>query len=282
MNGDSKNIETKCPHCKGRIEFNVRETISSTPITVRADGSQGRTELSILCVTKGEERIFPYLQRMHRHACILGAEFIVALDMTYADLSQFTYLQTLSPVIMLVHSKGYLESVLDTALKGTKGQWILRLDDDEEMSYAMVRWLQTRQYLTHDVWRFPTAALWPNPRHFITTPPLWPDAHLRLVTWDYAKWDDKIHAASPVRGKMAPVSILHHKYLLKSYQERREIARNYDKIRLGAGTGVHKPFTLPEECLEEITVAPVGKGYVPSAGNLVGEGKRLSMKNRHL
>jgi len=282
MSGDKNTVVAKCPHCKGRVEFELREAFTAVPRTILADGSHGRVELSIICVTKGEKRIYPYLEKMHRHASILGAEFIIALDMTFANLNDFTYLQKLSPVIMLVHSKGYIESVLDTALKGTKGQWTLRLDDDEEMSYAMVRWLLARQFLTSDAWQFPSAALWPNPRYFITTPPLWPDAHLRLVTWDDTEWKDEVHAGASISSKMAPVSILHHKYLLKSYHERKVIARNYDKIKLGAGTGVHKPFTLPEECLDEITVAPIGNGYVPSAGNLVGEGKRLSLKNRHL
>ena len=46
--------------------------------------------------------------------------------------------------------------------------------------------------------------------------------------------------------------ILHTKFLLKDYEERKAIAENYDSVRAEAGTGkVYLPFSLPEDSFQE-------------------------------
>jgi hypothetical protein len=285
MNGNSlfkSKILTKCPHCRGKITFEVKEAIEAIPLTLKPDGSIGRAELSIVCVTRAEDKVISFLKLMCKHAEYLDAEFVLCLDISRDNLDRYPIIQNLAPVITVLESKGYVESILETAFSATKGNWILRLDDDEEISYGMLKWLKARKYLEHDVWMIPTAALWPNENMFITSPPLWPDQHMRLFTWDKATWPDHIHAGAPEMGPMAPVAIKHHKYLISSYKDRLTKARNYDIIKPGAGTGAHLAFTLPEQYFDEISVAPLGMGYFPQPGNMVGEGKRISLKGKCL
>lgn len=261
------------------MDFELRETAQSMPITTLADGSRGVAWLSIVCITEGMEKVLPLLMKMQKTAAVLGAEFLLCVDIK-DGLAAYERIQHVSPLIMAVKSEGYLESVLNVALEAARGAWILRLDDDEEMSYALFRWLVARKYLLAERWLIPTAALWGDTGHFITSSPLWPDIHLRLTTWDFPRWNTELHAASPKMGRLAPVCILHHKYLLNSYEERRRKAQQYDSIKEDGGTGKHLPFTLPEDAYNEVTILPVEKGYFAEPMKFVGFGKTLTLKRR--
>jgi hypothetical protein len=55
-----------------------------------------------------------------------------------------------------------------------------------------------------------------------------------------------IHCGSPHGGgDVAPVVIEHHKFLVKSLDERLRLARHYDTVG-GGGTGWNFPFNVPE------------------------------------
>jgi hypothetical protein len=85
----------------------------------------------------------------------------------------------------------------------------------------------------------------------ITTPPLWPDHQTRLSTREKSFGRNHIHCGSPFGGgELAPYPILHHKFVIKSLEERQEIVRRYDEIQPGAGGGFWQ-FSVPERIEEQ-------------------------------
>lgn len=211
--------------------------------------------LSILYITKCEPHAKEFIEDGIRLAHILGAEIVLACD---ADSAPWMFDNT-----FLVKSDGYLESVLDEAVSHCNGDYILRLDDDELASPAMIEWLRSDKYKESDSWQFPRMHLYSDRDHYITNPPLWTDPQTRLSIKEKSGSRTEIHVGSPWPGKTAPVAIEHHKFLVKLYAERQEIAKNYERIRPGAGlSDTFKPFSLPEDCFSEIKLAQVGDGSV--------------------
>jgi hypothetical protein len=146
-----------------------------------------------------------------------------------------------------VQSKGYLESVLDEAVDFCSRDYVLRLDDDEGCSKALVRWLTNRGYESGNHWRFDRVHLWGDVRTALVTPQLYPDHQTRLSVKRLAGGRPGIHSGSPHGGGLsAPCSLEHHKFLVKSLEERREIVRRYDQVSPGAGTSF-AAFSVPED-----------------------------------
>lgn len=211
--------------------------------------------LTILCVTRADNYAIPFLAKMSEHAEFVKAEFVVAGDGASAcnTLTRHHFENILS-----VSSKGYIESVLDFAIRACTGKYILRLDDDEMCSPNMVTWLQQHHFTETDHWKFPRAHLWENTTKYITDAPLWPDHQTRLSTKAKSGGRHMVHAGSPYGGgKLAPCYIEHHKFLTKPLVERRRIAESYDKVQEGYGTGGMKPFSLPEEAYERLVTFPI-------------------------
>jgi len=210
--------------------------------------------LSILCVTKREAHAGPFLQALSGLGRLLGAEVVFACDGAPID--------GLPPcdVVLRVTSDGYVESVLPLALAACTGDYILRLDDDERCSPAMVAWLLSGVWQDAPAWKFATAGLWGNADRVLTMPELWPQYHVRLTTARLAGGQTRIHQRHPVTdAEIAPVAIEHHKFLVKSLDERLAIAARYDQIRPGAGKRCH---SAPELAYDELLVAPLGDGAV--------------------
>lgn len=147
-----------------------------------------------------------------------------------------------------VESKGYIESVLDDVLQYVPEGWVLRLDDDEQVSGGLFQWLEMSCYRASDHWKFPRAHLWGSPEYFLCTPPLWPDWQTRLSIKAKSGGRRTVHAGSPFGGGTeCPFPIEHHKFLVKDRSERERIAGVYDRFAAGYGTGAGMlPFSLPE------------------------------------
>lgn len=224
--------------------------------------------LSILCVTKGEVHAIAFLLELCALAEACGAQLVLAGD-GESGLDAATRAHTayeagrgskarLDCTVTPVRSAGYVESVLDTALQACRGEYVLRMDDDERCSEAMVLWLLEEEYRHADHWKFCTANLWEDDQSVITDAPLWPDHHTRLSVRAKAGGRHTPHAGSPYGGGvLAPVIHEHHKFLVKSLARRKALARHYAKM--GA---LLTPFTLPEAAFETLTLAPLGDGTV--------------------
>jgi hypothetical protein len=202
--------------------------------------------LSVLCVTKAEPFAWSFLRDHEQLARYLGAEFVLASD-GYRDLARMFPLAR----VLLVESKGYIESVLDQAVHVCSGDFILRLDDDESCSGSLVQWLSDKAYLHADHWKFPRMHLWPDEQHYITNMPLWPDHQTRLSVRAKSGGRHTIHAGSPFGGgEECPYPIRHHKFIVKTPAQRRAIAARYDAVGPGLGTGAMLPFNVPEDILQ--------------------------------
>lgn len=199
--------------------------------------------LSILCVTKAEKFALEMLVRMREQANLLEAELVIVQDgETLAD-----WVKPLADNYALVRGKGYIESVLDMAIDVTSGAYVLRMDDDESISPEMMSWLLHGKYKSGDHWAFPRKHLWQD-GYYIASQPLYPDLQTRLSTREKSGGRHGVHDGSPYgTGKVADVSIWHHKFRLRNLPERRKIAAKYDQLREGGGTGLWHAFNLPEE-----------------------------------
>ncbi len=232
--------------------------------------------ISLVCVTKGEPHAPYFLNEMHNFCVKHNAEFIVGGD---GDKG-YQMAQLFGDVAVQVHSEGYLESVIDEVLAKANFEWVLRLDDDETMSPAMEEWIVGRSWkdASETIYSFPTAWLWGDRNHFITVPPFVGDFHPRFTRKDSSMGVERVPHAGNIHGlgTIVPVLHLHHKFLVKDYEKRYEIACRYESLREGAGFGLHRPFTLPELSHHSFTVVPVGTGVVPEdMTELIGTGMQV-------
>lgn len=230
--------------------------------------------LSILCITQIEPHSRPFLLHMIEvvRALPYPAEMVIAYDHRH-EVSSIAVLQELlalpasfhanSVHITPMHSQGYLESIYDRAVQACRGDYVLRLDDDERMSDHMVRWLVEGVYMLSDHWKFERAHLWGDEQHFIPAQPLWPDHQTRLSKKAKAGGRGVIHAGSPFGGgDLADGCVIeHHCFLVRSYEERKAKMDRYNRIQEGAGWPA---FNLPEIYWEsDVPVAPYDRSKVP-------------------
>jgi hypothetical protein len=217
-------------------------------------------DLTILTVTKVEPFSPNFLLAMQDLARTLGCEFVIAADGQVAEFKANALCHYSR--IVRVDSVGFLESVHDDAIKAIKTPYVLRLDDDEKASPAMIDWLSDRAYRAADHWKFARANLW-TPTTYIRSGQLWPDHQTRLSIKAKAQGRNAIHAGSPFGGgRIAPVAIEHYKFIVKSYTDRLKIAQSYDKIMNGSGTGGMKAFNLPEDVYDKIPLEEWKDGSV--------------------
>lgn len=220
------------------------------------------SDLSILCVTKGEQCVWPLLARLVKDADSLGAECVLAIDnggKTLESLEICIADWADAAVIVYTQSSGYIESVLDKLIPFTLRRYVLRIDDDESISPAMLEWLRGGAYETALHWKFPRAHLWPTPDSYIINPPLWPDHQTRLSVREQAGGRTTIHAGSPFGGgALAPCALYHHKFLVKTREQRQQIADRYERLQPGAGRDF-MAFSVPESVFQEVDVRTVAE-----------------------
>lgn len=219
-------------------------------------------KLSVLCVSKLEDCSLRFIRAMDSLAHVLDAQFVLMTD-GCAAFNKASELD-IEALIEKVDSKGYIESVLDDGVRVCSGDYILRLDDDECASPAMVYWLKSGCWTEHDHWEFPRMHLWSD--GVILAPQLFPDHQTRLSVKEKSGGRHGVHAGSPFGGgETAPVCIEHHKFVVKNSQMRLAIAENYDRYCPGYGTGNMKPFSLPEDAYtgQEVEIVSLWDGSMP-------------------
>jgi len=111
----------------------------------------------------------------------------------------------------------------------------------------MLDWLLAGKYRNQLHWKFSRIHLWADDQTTIINPPLFPDHQTRLSVRQLAGGRGIIHCGSPHGGgELAPVAILHHKFLVKSIHERQHIRQQYNQIMPNAGESF-LPFSVPED-----------------------------------
>ncbi len=200
--------------------------------------------LTILCVTQAKPHAFSFLETMERVAQICEGELVIAADGQEA-FDVLGYRTARHRRVVLVTSTGLIEGVLDEAISHCRGDYVLRLDDDEQCSPAMFRWLAEYTYEEHDHWSFPRAHFWGSREAVITTPPLYPDLQTRLST--------KAKSGDLLLGKLAPVYIEHHKFLVRPVEEADVLGR-ITLVEAGDGTAPWHPDWYRDEVMERSSV----------------------------
>lgn len=211
------------------------------------------SDLTILCITQGQPYAMPFIQRMAEDAKIIGAEFLLGPD-------GFTPDANLAPGCRRIgglKSEGHIESILDQAIDHCADGYVLRLDDDERLPVATLDWLKQRGYEGSNHWAFPRLNLWPDADHYIENKPLWPDLQTRLSTKALSGGRKGVHDGSPFgTGRVAPVAIEHHKFLIRSREEREALVDHYETLRPGAGSK-YVMFSVPERYEDVLSIKPV-------------------------
>jgi len=220
-------------------------------------------DLSILCVTRGEPCVASLLVGLADATHSLGAQLVIAYDHPGATDVRMSLLNMESPdVIIPVHSAGYIESVHDEAVAATSRGYVLRIDDDESISPAMLEWLSAGAYREYKHWKFPRAHLVRGlPDSYYACGPLWTDHQTRLSTREMAGGRNSIHCGSPFGGgRLAPVVLIHHKFVVKTLKQRHEIVARYNSVQQGAGDNF-RAFSIPEECISPLTIRPLSEAF---------------------
>ncbi len=193
--------------------------------------------LSVVCVTQAESRALPFVDEQRQLAQYLRAEFVLGASGARAVMA--------FPNAMPVEGE-YLEQMLPQMFKRCTGQFVLRLDDDERCTPAMVEWLKAGSFTEYDNWHFCRAHLWPDEKHHIVSPPYWPDYQTRLSIRAKANRPATLHAGSPYPGRVAPCAIEHHTFLVKNREERRAITNRYQMLTGKPTIGPEAPV-MPED-----------------------------------
>jgi hypothetical protein len=211
------------------------------------------SDLTILCVTKFGFHAGGFIRRLGETASALGAGFVLGADAPLPSWLADDW------TIVPLESAGYIESVLDEALAACPDGYVLRMDDDEQISPAMLAWLAAGAYLEAEHWTFPRMHLWPDREHYILNPPLWPDLQTRLSVKAMAGNRHQIHEGSPYgTGNVAAVAIEHHKFLVRPLAEREQLLEHYETLQPGAGGDQFGLFSVPERYADRgLSTAPL-------------------------
>lgn len=191
----------------------------------------------------------------------LEAEFVCVADGEAAAtaLKDFFIYENVVGLLVKLRSQGYIESVLDKALTFTHGHWILRLDDDERCSPAMVRWLTSKAYQRAGHWSFARPHFWPDAKTVVLEPGYFPDVQTRLSDRAHAGGRSRVHAGSPFGGgEPAPCCIEHFALIAKTREERIATQQDYARIM-----GKTWPLSCFETEHDTVQIADYGDGAIP-------------------
>ena len=218
--------------------------------------------LSILCITNNEYTGTGYfIERMKELSVHLNAELVLGLDREKAQTAPFRHL---ADVAVDVTANLLQEDVMNSVLDSCSGEWVLRLDDDETVSEALHDWLKSDGYLhaKQRLYAFPRVYLYPDTKHFITNENIYPDLQTRLGLKPLMYGFNFVHAGNPNgTGAVVPYALEHHKLLVRTLGQRREIAARYEQCRPGAGSRPeYARYNLPEDFYHELKTSNYGNG----------------------
>ncbi len=218
--------------------------------------------LSIVCVTNDDGRqAGSFVSRMNKLARALDAEIVLGLDGDKAQQSDMGKLADMA-IDLPAHDVPLQEKVLDIAIEACSGAYVLRLDDDEAVSLALEDWLATGAYQNGRLYAFPRVYMYPDEQHVLANEGMYPDLQTRLGLKSLMFGVNSIHAGNPNGpGLVVPYALDHHKLLVKSYEERKQIADRYEAIRPGAGYSfTYGRYNTPEDIYGELIVKPYTDG----------------------
>jgi (heptosyl)LPS beta-1,4-glucosyltransferase len=177
-----------------------------------------KPQLSLVINTKNASLT---LERTLRSAKEIADE-IVIVDMQSTDDTVKLAKKSGAQVFVTDKDYGYVEPARNFAIQKTKGNWVLILDADEELSKTAREMIfkiinnEVEIPLQGDCYFIPRKNLILG--KWLEKTGWWPDYQLRLFKKDSVEWSDKIHAEPKAKGVIIYLpakeenAILHHNY----------------------------------------------------------------------
>lgn len=150
---------------------------------------------------------------------------LVCIDSRSTDNTCETALGLGADVITYEFKTGSYESALNQCVAMLDTDWLFYLHDDELVGPDFIDALP-RMMQSNTAWRSPHYNLWPDPEHYITTAPYYPDYQMRLIrrgTWiAHGGWTERVHTSPAWPCQFATCGIFHYKFIVKSQALREE------------------------------------------------------------
>jgi hypothetical protein len=204
--------------------------------------------LSICCLTNAPgDRLESILEQLRP----VADEVVVGADSRVGDERRREYAS--SADIVLPIDFVFAERHLAWLVEQCSSDWVLRVDDDEVPSPALVErlpWLVAQEI--EQYW-IPRRWLYPEPTHWLDQLPWWPDYHNRLVRRNSdLRFSGVLHTgAEPVLpARFLDWPLYHLECILKSRAAREAKAARAEKMRPGltapGGGPLNDVYYLPE------------------------------------
>jgi hypothetical protein len=163
-------------------------------------------------------------------------ELVVFVDIALADHATHAFAREVATSLHEVNGGDSVEAHLEEMVRACSGDWILRLDSDEQLNrnWMAGAW---RNFLGGSATHFITPRRWIHPAGgYISCAPWWPDPQMRLFRNDPAllTFPRKIHEPTHVTGQaqyLWDFGIDHHALRLTSRVDREAKVRHYTKLR---------------------------------------------------
>lgn len=203
--------------------------------------------LTILCATRGEPRILPFLADFARLATACGGNLHLVADGEESAARLYWSADALSPQPTITEAPlGRVHTTMQTVVDNLDSDYLFFLDDDERVREPLVNWFVAGHYRAAPAWTFRRAWLWPDVDQYIATESHWPDWQYRLAARPLVTVPTVIHggwiARNGAKPQVAPSAIEHHKLIIRTRKERQADMARYDAISPGAGSGFHLQY----------------------------------------
>jgi glycosyltransferase involved in cell wall biosynthesis len=190
--------------------------------------------LTLAIITRDSAR---FVERLLRGASAFADEIIVGVDASSSDDTERICASYADRVFRLEPFGGYVEPALAWLNEQCRGDWILRLDDDELISTGLVNILPELM-ADRDVTHHWIARRWlvgPDSNRWLGGAPWWPDWQLRLFRniSSLVRVPGQLHAPYEIQGACRYVLdgvIYHYDRVYHSDEERRLKVERYERL----------------------------------------------------
>jgi hypothetical protein len=217
------------------------------PNQFQPSGCSGRPTVSCVLLTS---RLTAECAEWFSNVRGIVDELIVFVDTVLADHATHAFAREVATTLHEVKGGDCVEAHLPEMVRACSGDWILRLDSDEQLNpnWFAGAW---RDFLAGSETHFITPRRWIHPAGgYINCVPWWPDPQMRLFRNDPALliFPQKIHEPTHVVGPghhLQDFGIDHHVLRVTSRAEREAKVRHYTKLRPESPLGHYYLF---EDC----------------------------------